>query len=228
MSESVPPLVPCPPAPALLAQDQALRVLPGCHYYYLPWGNVKPVVVLSSYWEDISHRVEAQNQLLRIADRLVSGSCLTPARPLRLHHAPTGVHRPGPQGCTPLPTAMPADSHGAWGPLCPDHGLPGWRSSPASGKGGEGARMIWGSSEVGDSAEKEWRGTKLEQQDGALHPFTHARPRSFIKCLRFRPHAGVCAGGLRPQGGLGQGAALPSGARLVRASAGSPTPSYGG
>lgn len=78
-SESVLALVPFPPTPALLAQEQAHRVLPGCHYYYLPWGNVKPVVVLSSYWEDISHRVETQNQLLRIADRLVSRSCLTPA-----------------------------------------------------------------------------------------------------------------------------------------------------
>uniref|UniRef100_A0A8D2MC64 C2 domain-containing protein n=1 Tax=Zonotrichia albicollis TaxID=44394 RepID=A0A8D2MC64_ZONAL len=43
---------------------------PGCHYYYLPWGNVKPVVVLSSYWEDIGHRMDAQNLLLHAAERL--------------------------------------------------------------------------------------------------------------------------------------------------------------
>ncbi|KAJ6658561.1 hypothetical protein lerEdw1_019949 [Lerista edwardsae] len=45
-------------------------VFDGCQYYYLPWGNVKPVVVLSSYWEDVSHRTEVQNLLLWAAEQL--------------------------------------------------------------------------------------------------------------------------------------------------------------
>ncbi|XP_060691971.1 dysferlin isoform X2 [Hemiscyllium ocellatum] len=47
-------------------------VFDGCHYYFLPWGNVKPVVVLSSYWEDISYRIDALNILLNAVDRLES------------------------------------------------------------------------------------------------------------------------------------------------------------
>lgn len=119
---------PLPPSPAPLAQHRALCVLPGCHYYYLPWGNVKPVVVLSSYWEDISHRIEAQNQLLRIADRLVSGSGRCP-------HPCSGHHQTGPRGGTHSRTAVP-------GPLV----LTGPGCGPVlhTGKRGQGVRTVPG------------------------------------------------------------------------------------
>ncbi|XP_044069652.1 myoferlin isoform X2 [Siniperca chuatsi] len=47
-------------------------VFDGNHYHYLPWADTKPVVILTSYWEDISHRLDSVNILLFIAERLES------------------------------------------------------------------------------------------------------------------------------------------------------------
>uniref|UniRef100_A0A8C3Q7B7 Uncharacterized protein n=1 Tax=Geospiza parvula TaxID=87175 RepID=A0A8C3Q7B7_GEOPR len=46
-------------------------VFDGNYYYYLPWANTKPVVTLTSFWEDISHRLDPVNVILNIAERLV-------------------------------------------------------------------------------------------------------------------------------------------------------------
>lgn len=45
-------------------------VFDGNYYYYLPWSAKKPVVTLTSNWEDISHRLDVVNILLTITDRL--------------------------------------------------------------------------------------------------------------------------------------------------------------
>ncbi|XP_068440047.1 myoferlin-like isoform X2 [Clinocottus analis] len=47
-------------------------VFDGNHYYYLPWANTKPVVVVLSCWEDIAHRLDSVNIILYIAHRLQS------------------------------------------------------------------------------------------------------------------------------------------------------------
>ncbi|XP_069467461.1 myoferlin [Ambystoma mexicanum] len=47
-------------------------VFDGNFYYYLPWSHTKPVVTLTSYWEDISHRLDTLNILLGMVERLKS------------------------------------------------------------------------------------------------------------------------------------------------------------
>ncbi|XP_045294195.1 myoferlin isoform X3 [Leopardus geoffroyi] len=49
-------------------------IFDGNYYYYLPWAHTKPVVTLTSYWEDISHRLDAVNTLLAMAERLQSNT----------------------------------------------------------------------------------------------------------------------------------------------------------
>ncbi|XP_067908724.1 myoferlin-like [Heterodontus francisci] len=45
-------------------------VFDGNYYYFLPWANTKPVVTLTSYWEDISHRLDVVNIILKIVQRM--------------------------------------------------------------------------------------------------------------------------------------------------------------
>lgn len=45
-------------------------VFDGCHYYFLPWGDTKPCVVIDSHWEDISWRLATVNMLLKSIDDL--------------------------------------------------------------------------------------------------------------------------------------------------------------
>ncbi|CAJ0917290.1 unnamed protein product [Ranitomeya imitator] len=47
-------------------------VFDGNLYYYLPWSATKPVVTLTSYWEDICHRLDVVNLLQAMIERLQS------------------------------------------------------------------------------------------------------------------------------------------------------------
>ena len=47
-------------------------IFDGIAYYYLPWLEYKPCIVVESHWEDVSYRIETQNIFLGIADELVS------------------------------------------------------------------------------------------------------------------------------------------------------------
>ena len=47
-------------------------VFDGCFYYFLPWGDNKPVTVVDSQWEDVTFRLEALNLIQHTIDRLVS------------------------------------------------------------------------------------------------------------------------------------------------------------
>uniref|UniRef100_A0A8C4NYP4 C2 domain-containing protein n=1 Tax=Dicentrarchus labrax TaxID=13489 RepID=A0A8C4NYP4_DICLA len=57
--------------PLASTTQYSCAVFDGNHYYYLPWADTKPVVVVISFWEDISHRMDTVNIILYITHRLV-------------------------------------------------------------------------------------------------------------------------------------------------------------
>ena len=48
----------------------------GHSYYFIPWRNQKPCLVVDSEWEECIWRIETQNMLLRVANKLVSISLI--------------------------------------------------------------------------------------------------------------------------------------------------------
>ncbi|XP_072559922.1 myoferlin isoform X3 [Paramormyrops kingsleyae] len=58
--------------PLASTTQYSCAVFDGNNYYYLPWGGTKPVVAITSFWEDISHRLDSVNILLYICERLQS------------------------------------------------------------------------------------------------------------------------------------------------------------
>lgn len=59
--------------PSACTSQPTNAVFDGSYYYFLPWAERKPCVVIDSHWEDISFRLEALNLLIGITDRLVGG-----------------------------------------------------------------------------------------------------------------------------------------------------------
>ncbi|KAJ3607327.1 hypothetical protein NHX12_024379 [Muraenolepis orangiensis] len=58
--------------PLASTTQYSCAVFDGNYYYYLPWAATKPVVVVTSFWEDISHRLDTANIILYITRRLKS------------------------------------------------------------------------------------------------------------------------------------------------------------
>ncbi|XP_067168362.1 fer-1-like protein 5 [Apteryx mantelli] len=56
--------------PAASATQHGRAVYDGNRYYYLPWYDAKPVVALTCFWEDVSHRWASLNALQAVHDRL--------------------------------------------------------------------------------------------------------------------------------------------------------------
>ena len=46
-------------------------VYDGNYYYYMPWYDYKPAILVDSKWEDNTHRIKSMNFLMHICHKLV-------------------------------------------------------------------------------------------------------------------------------------------------------------
>jgi hypothetical protein len=43
----------------------------GCNYFFLPWSDTKPCIQITSFFEDVSYRLEAINQIKNLKNFIV-------------------------------------------------------------------------------------------------------------------------------------------------------------
>uniref|UniRef100_A0A8V0Z7V5 C2 domain-containing protein n=1 Tax=Gallus gallus TaxID=9031 RepID=A0A8V0Z7V5_CHICK len=67
--------------PAASATPQGHPLFDGNRYYYMPWHDSKPVVAVTSTWEDAGQRWDGQNLLHSVGERLVILSISLPCPP---------------------------------------------------------------------------------------------------------------------------------------------------
>ena len=51
--------------------NEYIPLYDGCNYFFLPWSDTKPCIQIASFFEDVSYRLEAINQIKNLKNFIV-------------------------------------------------------------------------------------------------------------------------------------------------------------
>uniref|UniRef100_A0A8V0Z7X1 C2 domain-containing protein n=1 Tax=Gallus gallus TaxID=9031 RepID=A0A8V0Z7X1_CHICK len=122
--------------PAASATPQGHPLFDGNRYYYMPWHDSKPVVAVTSTWEDAGQRWDGQNLLHSVGERL-HPHVLSPGPPCPCCRPSTPKHGwtrscapPACTSCSTSPRPPPPGLRARPGPRCSLRPRPGWAAWP--------------------------------------------------------------------------------------------------